>query len=117
MDILNSAKKVMRWALYAPGRGFFRELGVVKTHDEYGEAYRLAARTVNDHSRAFTWNTHAKMVRDIESTLTMIGVTSAMDFGTVKDPFADFVEVKVPVYEADMSAYGLPEPPAEVPVY
>lgn len=106
MDILNSTKKAMRWALYAPGKGFFRELGIVKTRDEYGEAYRLAARTVNDHSRAFTWTTHAKMVQDLESTLTMIGLTSVTDFETDKDPFADFVEVKVPVYEADMSAYG-----------
>lgn len=116
MDILNSAKKVMRWALYAPGKGFFRELGIAKTVDQLGESYRLAARTVNDPSMAFTWKTHAYMVRDIESTLTMIGVTSVSDFETGKDPFADFVEVRVPVYEADMSAYGLPEPPAEVPV-
>ena len=106
MDILNSTKKSMRWALYTPGKGFFRELGIVKTRDEYGEACRLAARTVGDPARAFTWTTHAKMVQDLESTLTMIGVTSATDFETARDPFADFVEVKVPVYEADMSAYG-----------
>ena len=99
MDILNSTKKSMRWALYAPGRGFFREIGIAKVHGEYGESYRLAARTVDDPARAFTWTTHAKMVQDLESTLTMIG-------GTARDPFADFVEVKVPVYEADMSAYG-----------
>lgn len=106
MDILNSTKKSMRWALYAPGRGFFREIGIAKVHGEYGESYHLAARTVGDPSRAFTWTTHAKMVQDLESTLTMIGVTSATDFETARDPFADFVEVKVPVYEADMSAYG-----------
>ena len=117
MDILNSTKKVMRWALYAPGRGFFKELGVVKTRDEYGEAYRLAARTVSDPARAFTWTTHAKLTQDLESTLTMIGVTSVTDFETAKDPFTDFMEVKVPVYEADPDAYGLSEPPAEVPVY
>lgn len=103
MDILNDTKKSMRWALYAPGRGFFREIGIAKVH---GESYRLAARTVGDPALAFTWTTHAKMVQDLESTLTMIGVTSATDFETARDPFADFVEVKVPVYEADMSAYG-----------
>ena len=107
MDILNSTKKSMRWALYAPGRGFFRELGIAKTVDQLGESYRLAARTVGDPNRAFTWTTHAKMVQDLESTLTMIGVTSATDFETARDPFADFVEVKVPVYEADMSAFGI----------
>lgn len=106
MDILNSTKKSMRWALYAPGRGFFREIGIAKVGGDFGEAYRLAARTVGDPARAFTWTTHAKMIQDLESTLTMIGVASATDFETARDPFADFVEVKVPVYEADMSAYG-----------
>ena len=106
MNILNSTKKSMRWALYAPGRGFFREIGIAKVHGEYGESYRLAARTVGDPAGAFTWTTHAKMVQDLESTLAMIGVTSATDLDTERDPFADFVEVKVPVYVADMSAYG-----------
>lgn len=89
MDLKNEER--MRWALYAPGRGFFSKLGAGS--GLLPDEVRMTCHTVQDPSLAITWDTCEEMIRDVDAARAMMQWPEGKN-----DPFEKFVDVKVPKF-------------------